>query len=239
MSPSPSTNSLMQQLHQAAPELTSACERVQLKPGPWPGPDVADDGCLYFPETGLLALSLPSPPGRSWGPRSTRLALFGCHSVWSPRQAQASDFLAEVLVTGHAMRVSDSVVRAVKVSLAKWWLQVAASNQHLMSQMARMALCAQKHGAPQSLASCLLMAQHNSAASPLQIPIAGLRDWLGWSPDAWRSACDVLESQGAVVLMGQGASATIQIQEVGRLSGLACACHQMVRLHDASPGSWD
>ena len=233
----PSTNSLMQHLQQTAPELIPACERVALKPGPWPGPDGMGDDCLYFPETGLLALSLPASPGGPWASRSTRMAMFGCHSVWSPRQAQASDFLAEVLIPGHAMRVSDAVVRAAHVSLAKWWLQVAASNQQLMSQMARMALCAQKHSPTQSLASCLLMAQHNCCASPLQIPMAALRAWLDWSPDAWQSAWHALESQGAVALAGQGTSATIQIQEAERLSGLACACHQMVRHHDTGPGS--
>lgn len=239
MIPTLSTNSLMQRLQQAAPELLSACERVDLQPGPWPGPNDKASDSLYFPETGLLALSLPSPVGVSWTSHSARLALLGCHSVWSPRQAQDSDFLAKVLVPGHAMRVSNAVVRAVEVPLAKWWLQVAASNQQLMAQMARMALCVQNHSAAQSLASCLLMAQQNSCASPLQMPMLALRDWLGWAPDVWRSVCDALESQGAVALMGQGASATIQIKALGVLSGLACSCHQKSSVYDAGQGSWD
>ena len=227
----------MQHLQQAAPELVSACERVDLKPGPWPGPDGMTDDCLYFPETALLALSLPSSAGGFSTAQSARLALLGRHSVWSPRQALSSDFLAEVLVPGHAMRVSDSVVRAVKTPLAKWWLQVATSNQHLISQMARMTLCAHKHSAPQSLASWLLMAQHNSGASPLQMPMVTLRDWLGWAPDTWQSAWGALESQGVVDLMGQGPSAKIQINAL-EASGLACACHQLAKLYDPGQGSW-
>jgi hypothetical protein len=227
----------MQRLQQTVPELVSACERVDLKPGPWQGPDGMNDDCLYFPETAFLALSLHSSTGGSSTPQSARLALLGCHSVWSPRQALSSDFLAEVLIPGHAMRVSDSAVRAVKTPLAKWWLQVAASNQHLISQMARMTLCAQKHSAPQTLASWLLMAQHNSGASPLQIPMVALRCWLGWAPDTWQSAWDALESQGVVALIGRGPSAKIQIKLVDA-SGLACACHQVARLYDPGQGSW-
>jgi hypothetical protein len=234
---SDSTNSLMQRLQQAAPELVSACERVDLKPGPWPGPDGKNDDCLYFPETSFLALSLPYSTGGSSTPQSARLALLGRHSVWSPRQALSSDFLAEVLVPGHAMRVSDSVVRAVKTPLATWWLQVATSNQHLISQMARMTLCAQKHSAPQTLASWLLMVQHNSGASSLQMPMVNLRDWLGWPPDTWQSAWHVLESQGVVTLMGQGPSAKIQIKAL-EASGFACACHQVAKLYDPGQGSW-
>lgn len=170
----------MQRLLQAAPELGSSCERVDLQLGPWSSPDgMADDG-LYFPETGLLALSLPSAAGGSSAPFSARLALLGCHSVWSPRQAQDSDFLARVIVPGHAMRVSEAVVRAVEMPLANWWLQVAASNQHLIAQIARMALCTQNHSAPQSLASWLLTAQHNSGVTPLQMPMLVWRDGLGW-----------------------------------------------------------
>ncbi len=195
------------------------------------------DDCLYFPETALLALSLPPSMGGSSTPQSARLALLGRHSVWSPRQALSSDFLAEVLVPGHAMRVSDSMVRAVKTPLATWWLQVATSNQHLISQMARMTLCAQKHSAPQSLASWLLMAQHNSGASPLQMPMVTLRDWLGWAPHTWQSAWGALESQGVVALMGQGLSAKIQIKAL-EASGLACACHQVAKLYDPGHGSW-
>lgn len=228
----------MQRLQQAAPELVSAFERVDLKPGPWPGPDGVTDDCLYFPETALLALSLPSSMGGvSSTPQSARLALLGCHSVWSPRQALSSDFLAEVLVPGHAMRVSDSVVRAVKTPLATWWMQVATSNQHLISQMARMTLCAQKHSAPQSLASWLLMAQHSSGASPLQIPMVALRHWLGWAPDTWQSAWTALESQELVALMDQGPLAKIQIKAL-ETSGLACACHQVAKLYDPGQGSW-
>jgi hypothetical protein len=228
----------MQHLLHAAPGLLSACERVELQSGPWPGPDAQDDDGLYFPETGLLALSLPTSGNRSKTAHSTRLALFGCHSVWSPRQALTSDFLAEVLVPGHAMRVSDAVLRSVDVPLAKWWMQVAASNQHLIYQMARMALCAQNHSPPQRLASCLLMAQLNSAARPLQMPMAAMRDWLGWPPDTWRNAWDALDSQGAVVQMGQGTSVTMQIKALGALTGLACSCHQMVRQYDPGKGSW-
>ncbi len=228
----------MQRLQQAAPELRSACERVDLKPGPWSSPDgMADDG-LYFPETGLLALSLRSAAGGSSAPFGARLALLGCHSVWSLRQAQDSDFLAQVIVPGHAMRVSEAVVRAVEIPLADWWLQVAASNQHLISQMARMALCTQNHSAPQSLASCLLTAQHNSGVSPLQMPMVAWRDGLGWAPDAWQSAWDALERQGAVAQVGQGASAKIQIKDLEGLSGLACGCHPMTSLHDPGQGSW-
>jgi hypothetical protein len=229
----------MQHLLRAAPELLSACERVALKSGPWPVSDGQDDDSLYFPETGLLALSLPAPGTRSWTPRSARLALLGCHGVWSPRQALNSDFLAEVLVPGDAMRVAESVVRSVDVPLAKWWMQVAASKQHLIHQMARMALCAHKHSPAQTLASCLLMAQFNSAARPLPMPMVALRDWLGWPPDAWQSAWDALDSQGAVVQVGQGATATIQIQALDTLTGLACACHPMVGLDDAGKGSRD
>ena len=227
----------MQRLQQAAPGLVPACGRVDLKPGPWPGPDGISDDCLYFPETALLALSLPSSKSGSSTPQSARLALMGRHSVWSPRQALSSDFLAEVLVPGHAMRVSDSVVRAVKTPLATWWLQVATSNQHLISQMARMTLCAHKHSAPQSLASWLLMAQHNSGASPLLMPMVTLRDWLGWAPDTWQSAWGALESQGVVALIGQGPSAKIQINAL-EASGLACACHQLAKLYDPGQGSW-
>ncbi len=233
----PSPNSLMQRLQQAAPELRSVCERVDLKPGPWSSPvGMADDG-LYFPETGLLALSMRSATGGSSAPFSARLALLGCHSVWSPRQAQDSDFLAQVIVPGHAMRVSEAVVRAVEIPLANWWLQVAASNHHLISQMARMALCTKHHSAPQSLASCLLTAQHNSGVSPLQMPMVAWREGLGWAPDAWQSAWDALERQGAVAQVGQGASAKIQIKDLEGLSGLACGCHPMSPLYDPGQGS--
>ena len=229
----------MQRLLQAAPELGSSCERVDLQLGPWSSPDgMADDG-LYFPETGLLALSLslPSAAGGSSAPFSARLALLGCHSVWSPRQAQDSDFLAQVIVPGHAMRVSEAVVRAVEMPLANWWLQVAASNQHLIAQMARMALCTQNHSPPQSLASWLLTAQHNSGVTPLQMPMVVWRDGLGWAPDAWQSAWDALESQGAVAQVGQGASAKIQIKDLDGLSGLACGCHPMTPLYEPGQGS--
>jgi hypothetical protein len=227
----------MQRLQRAAPELGAACERVALKPGPWPSPNGQDDDGLYFPETGLLALSLRSATGGSSAPLGARLALLGCHSVWSPRQAQGSDFRAEVIVPGDAMRVSEAVVRAVDMPLAKWWLQVAASNQHLISQMARMALCTKHHSAPQSLASGLLTAQHNSGVRALEIPMVAWRDGLGWAPDAWQSAWDALERQGAVAQVGQGALAKIQIKALGVLSDLACGCHRMTQWHDPGQGS--
>lgn len=233
----PSSNSLLQALQRWAPELRPACQRVDLLPGLWPGADNADGDDLVFPETGLLTLSWPSSVDGSRAPHSTQLAFLGCHSAWSPRQAKASGFLAQVLVPGHAMRVSEARVRASDVPLAEWWLQVAGSHQQLVAQMARMALCAQGHSAVQRLASCLLIARHHSATAALQMPVAALREGLGWTPQAWHSAWHALKSHDAVLLIGQGASASIQIKDLTALSGLACACHQTARRHDAGQGS--
>lgn len=233
----PSPNSLMQHLHQAAPDLALACERVELQPGPWPGPQDAEDDSLYFPETGLLALSMSSALDDARAVTRTGLGLMGCHGVWSPRQAQESDFAVEVLVPGHAIRVSHSAVRAADRPLAPWWMRVAVSNQHLMAQMARMAMCVQNHSAPQSLASWLLIARHHRGARSLQMPLQAWRDWLGWSPAVWQSAWSALESQGALALIGPNASPCIEIKALDALSGLACRCHQMTSLYDAGPGS--
>lgn len=233
----PSSNSLLQALQRWAPELGPACQRVDLQPGPWPGADPTDQDDLVFPETGLLSLSRPASVDVSRTPHSTPLAFLGCHSVWSPRQAQASGFLTQVLVPGHAMRVSEARVRASDVPLAEWWLQVAGSHQQLVTQMARMALCAQTHSAAQRLASCLLIARHHSATAALQMPVAALREGLGWTPQVWRSAWQTLESQGAVTQSGQGDSATLEVQSWTALSDGACACHPLVRRQDAAPGS--
>lgn len=232
----PSPNSLLQQLQQAAPNLALAGERVELQPGPWPGPHDAGDDSLYFPETGLLALSMPPSVYGSQSAARTGLGLMGIHGVWSPNQAQESDFAVEVLVPGHAIRVPHSALRAGDRPLATWWLRVARSNQHLMAQMARMAMCAQNHRPSQSLASWLLLAQHHMDASPIQMPLQAWRDWLGWALAVWQSAWAALESRGAVALLGQGASPCIQIKALDVLSGLACPCHQMASLRDARQG---
>lgn len=126
-----SNNSLLQRLQQLAPELLPACERVPLKVGPWPAQSAAGDGCMYFPDDSLLGLSASS--GAQQG---VRLALLGCHNMWSPQLALSTGLQAEVLVPGHALRLSEARVRAVGPPLAYWWLQEAASAQQLMAQMA-------------------------------------------------------------------------------------------------------
>ena len=231
-----SNNSLLQRLQQLAPELLPACERVPLKVGPWPAQSAAGDGCMYFPDDSLLGLSASS--GAQQG---VRLALLGCHNMWSPQLALSTGLQAEVLVPGHALRLSEARVRAVGPPLAYWWLQEAASAQQLMAQMAHMVFCAKHHSAVQNLASWLWLAQHHSPHSPLHIPVQPWRAWLAWTPEVWKSAWDTLESQQAVALVQPRPSRSgqtppkpigldewgeIQVQALASLSAWACPCHQ-------------
>lgn len=218
-----STNSLLQLLQKSSPELMTAFERVSLVAGQCPEPPADSDGCLYFLEDGLLALSVTSTDG---GASAGQLALLGCHHVWSPRQMEVSHLQVRVLVAGHALRVSEALLRRANSPLAMWWLQVAASTQKLMNQMAHMAACRLHHSAQENLASWLLIARHNSPEGQLQMPMMALRDWLGMSAETWQRAWQGLQHQEALDLVGQGASATIQIKAPSALSGLACACHQ-------------
>lgn len=221
-----STNSLLQLLQKSSPEFMSAFERVSLVAGQWPEQAIGSDGFMYFPEDGLLALSVPAADGVASAARGTRLALLGCHHVWSPGQMPGSRLQARVLVAGQAMRVSEAFLRRANSPLGLWWLQVAASTQKWMHQMAHMAACTLHHSASENLASWLLIARHNSPNGQLQIPLAALRDWLGMSAETWQGAWQGLQHQQALELVGQGASSTIQVKAPLALSGLACACHR-------------
>ncbi len=216
-----SRNSLFQSLLQLAPELLSDCARVSLKAGPWPAELAEDDGCLYFPEDSLWGLSTSSG-----APQGVRLALLGCHHVWSPQRACSSGLRAEVLVPGQALRVSESLVRAAGARTATWWLQEAASAQALLAQMARMVFCAQHHQAAQSLASWLLLAQQHSPSAALRLPERPWRAWLAWRPEVWQSAWDTLESQQAVALVRLEEGDVMALKALAPLSTLACPCHQ-------------
>lgn len=226
VTPPPTPNSLLRLLQQTAPERLSGAVRVRLSPGPWPEPSAASEGFLYFPEAGLLGLSVSAADGPVRQGSGVRLALLGHHQVWVPGQALDTPVQAQVLVPGHALRVPQALLHGTDKPLAAWRLQVAASSQKLMTQMARMAACAQHHSASQSLASWLLMARHHCRGDALQMPMRAWRDWLGLPPEVWDSAWQTLQAAGGVALRGQGPAARIQIGSPALLAGQACACHQ-------------
>ena len=207
----------------------SSLERVQLALGPWS--EQPEGGCnfLYFPEDALLGVSALVQPHRM--AQGVRLSWLGCRGVWSAQQALGNGLQAQVMTAGAAFRVPEAVLHSLDKSLATWWLQVAASAQQLVTQMAQMSFCARHHTAEQGLASWLLMAWHNSPGHALQIPVASLQGGFGFPSEKWQLAWQTLRSQGVVVLTEPGDLAEIAPRLLEPLSGLACACHQKFQLH--------
>lgn len=224
----PSLNPLVQRLLLDAPELMSSLERVHLALGPWPEPSEEGGHFLYFPEDALLGVSALVQPHRV--AQGVRLSWLGCRGVWSPQQALGNGLQAQVLSAGGAVRVPEWVLHASDKAMANWWLQVAASSQQLVTQMAQMSFCTRHHTAEQSLASWLLMAWYNSPGHALQMPVASLQGGFGFSPEKWQRAWQTLHKQGAVVLAGSGDCVEIAPRLLAPLSGLACACHQKLQL---------
>lgn len=224
-----SPNSLIQGLLLAAPELLSVLERVRLNAGPWPKDSGDGSHFLYFPENALLGLS--SPPSPTGAPNAAPLAWLGCQGVWSAQQALASGLQAQVMVAGWAVRVPEAALLAAEKLLSSWGLQMAASSQRLVSQMAQMSFCVRHHTSEQRMASWLLMAWQHSSGQVLQMPVASLQAGFSLAPDAWQQAWQSLHDQGAVSLTDQGAWAEIQSRLLPPLSGLACGCHHKMQVN--------
>ena len=224
-----SPNPLVQSLLLAVPELQPVLEPVQLERGPWTEKPSGGGQFLYFPEDALLGVSAQ----HKWNgvPLGARMFWLGCRSVWSPEQAQASGLQAEVLVAGGAFRLPEAALHAANQALAHWRLQLAASSQQLITQMAQVSFCARHHSAEQSLASWLLMAWHNSPGHVLQMPVARLQAGFGFAPETWQRAWQMLHSQGAVALADQGTLAEISPDFLAPLTGVACACYQKLQAH--------
>jgi hypothetical protein len=211
----------------AVPDLLPNLEPVRLERGPWSEQSLGGGNFLYFPEDALLGVSAQHKPNGAL--LGVRLSWLGCRSVWSPEQAQASGLQAEVLVAGGAFRLPEAALHTANPPLAPWRLQLAASSQQLITQMAQVSFCARHHTAEQSLASWLLMAWHNSPGHALQMPVASLQAGFGFAPDAWQRAWQTLHSQGAVALADQGTLAEIAPHLLAPLTGVACACYQKLQ----------
>ena len=227
MTPTLSLNPLVQSLLLAVPDLLPNLEPVRLERGPWSEQSLGGGHFLYFPEDALLGVSAQHKPNGV--PLGVRLSWLGCRSVWSPEQAQASGLQAEVLVAGGAFRLPEAALHTANPPLAPWRLQLAASSQQLITQMAQVSFCARHHTAEQSLASWLLMAWYNSPGHALQMPVASLQAGFGFAPDAWQRAWQTLHSQGAVALADQGTLAEITPHLLAPLTGVACACYQKLQ----------
>lgn len=224
-----SPNPLVQSLLLAVPELLSVLEPVQLERGPWTEKPSGGGQSLYFPEDALLGVSAQHK--LNGVPLGVRMSWLGCRSVWSPEQAQASGLQAEVLVAGGAFRLPEAALHATNQALAPWRLQLAASSQQLITQMAQASFCARHHSAEQSLASWLLMAWHNSPGRVLQMPVARLQAGFGFAPETWQRAWQSLHNQGAVALADQGTLVEISPDFLAPLTGVACACYQKLQAH--------
>ena len=222
-----SPNPLVQSLLRAVPELLPNLEPVRLERGPWPEKLLGGGPFLFFPEDALLGVSAQLQPNGL--PHGVRLSWLGCRSVWSPEQAQASGLQAEVLVAGGAFLLPEAALHAANQALAPWRLQLAASFQQLITQMAQVSFCARHHTAAQSLASWLLMAWYNSPGHALQVPVNNLQAGFGFAPETWQRAWQTLHNQGAVALADQGTLAEITPPLLAPLTGVACACHQKLK----------
>jgi hypothetical protein len=226
-----SPNPLVQSLLRAVPELLPNLEPVRLERGPWPEKLLGGGPFLFFPEDALLGVSAQLQPNGL--PHGVRLSWLGCRSVWSPEQAQVSGLQAEVLVAGGAFLLPEAALHAANQALAPWRLQLAASSQQLITQMAQVSFCARHHTAAQSLASWLLMAWYNSPGHALQVPVNSLQAGFGFAPETWQRAWQTLHNQGAVALADQGTLAEITPPLLAPLTGVACACHQKLQAQDS------
>ena len=224
-----SLNSLIQSLLLAAPERLSVLERVRLDRGPWTEQTGDGGNFLYFPEDALLGVS--SDLKRSGVTHAAPCAWLDCHGVWSPHPVLSSGLQVQVMVAGWAFRVPEGALLAADRRLSSWALQMAASSQKLLAQMAQMSFCVRHHRVEQSLASWLLMAWHHSPGHRLQVPVASLQAGFGLAPETWQQAWQKLHGLGAVTLTGQGALAEIQSRLLPPLSGLACACHHKIQVN--------
>lgn len=224
-----SPNSLIQSLLLTAPELLPVLERVHLEMGPWTEQSGDSGNFLYFPDDALLGVS--SDLKRSGVKHAAPCAWLGCHGVWSPNSVLSSGLQVQVMVAGWAFRVPERTLLAADKRLSSWGLQMAASSQKLLSQMAQMSFCVRHHTVEQSLASWLLMAWHHSPGHRLQVPVASLQAGFGLAPETWQQAWQKLHGQGAVTLSGQGALAEIQSGLLPPLSGLACGCHHKIQVN--------
>lgn len=224
-----SPNSLIQSLLLSAPERLSVLERVHLDMGPWTEQSGDGGNFLYFPEDALLGVS--SDLKRSGVTHAAPCAWLGRHGVWSPNPVLSSGLQVQVMVAGWAFRVPEGALLAADRRLSSWALQMAASSQKLLSQMAQMSFCVRHHTVEQSLASWLLMAWHHSPGHRLQVPVASLQAGFGLAPETWQQAWQKLHGLGAVTLTGQGALAEIQSRLLPPLSGLACSCHHKIQVN--------
>ena len=224
-----SPNPLVQSLLLEVPALLPNIEPVRLERGPWTEKPSDSGHFLYFLEDALLGVSVQLKPHGL--PHGVRLSWLGCRSVWSPAQALASGLQAQVLLAGGAFRLPEAAVRAANKPLAPWRLQMAASTQQLMTQMAQVSFCARHHTPEQSLASWLLMAWYNSSGRALQMPVASLQAGFGFAPETWLRVWQTLHSQGVVALAEQGTVAEINPLMLAPLTGVACACHQKIQAH--------
>jgi hypothetical protein len=229
LTPTLSPNPLVQSLMLAVPDLLPNLEPVRLERGPWSEQPSGGGQFLYFPEDALLGVSAQRKPNGAL--LGVRLSWLGSRSVWSPEQAQASGLQAEVLVAGGAFRLPEAALHTANPPLAPWRLQLAASSQQLITQMAQVSFCARHHTAEQSLASWLLMAWYNSPGYALQIPVASLQAGFGFAAETWQRAWQMLHNQGAVALVDQGTLAEITPQLLAPLTGVACACYQKLQAH--------
>jgi hypothetical protein len=215
----PSPNQLLSRLLQTTPEAAQHMERVILSPGTWPNLDPADiEDHVYFPESGLLGLFW------SGAPLTMGMALLGCQACWwsdgfSPVQMQ-------VLQPGHGQRIRWSLLQAQPQRYAPWLLQIATASQHLVQQLAQMALCTQNHTRLQRVASCLLVMLNQKPLGDGQMSVAELAHWLACPTSQIQAAAQTLQAQGALqIKQDAGAGTNLQQLQPRVLARLACSCH--------------
>jgi hypothetical protein len=215
----PSPNLLLSRLLQTTPEAAQQMERVILSPGTWPNLDSADnEDHVYFPESGLLGLFW------SGTPLTMGMALLGCKACWW--SGGLSPLHMQVLQPGQARRIRWSVLQAQPQRYAPWLLQIAAASQHLVQQMAQMALCNQNHTRLQRLASSLLLVLNQKPDGDGQMSVAALAHWLACPASEVQAAAQTLQAQGALQLTVDAEAGTaLRHLQPEVLARLACSCH--------------
>jgi len=192
-------------------------ERVRLDPGRTLVGAHETIRRVYFPDSGLIALSLMLPDGRTAG-----VTLVGNEGVVGLSAAAGVPAVTDavVQVPGTARAMSAERFRAALRSSDSFRTTVQGYTVALQAHLAQTVACNRLHGLDQRAARWLLLAHDRTPGDTFPLTQEAFADLLGVSRPAV-STVGARFSRGGAVEFRRG---TVHILDIGRLERASCEC---------------
>jgi CRP-like cAMP-binding protein len=172
---------------------------------------------VYFPDSGLIALSLMLPDGRTAG-----VTLVGNEGIVGLSAATGVSEVTDALVQvpGTARAINASRFRAALRSSDSFRTVVQAYSVALQAHLAQTVACNRLHSLDQRAARWLLLAHDRTIGDTFPLTQEAFADLLGVSRPAVSTVGARFARSGAVEFR----RGTVHIHDIGRLELASCEC---------------